>query len=249
LAPALDCRPRDWWNAGRERAMRGRLISLGIVAALHVAIIAALLTLSHERIVVPRVAPSSEVIWFLPPPPKKKIVPAARNTGPEPGALVLPPREALPDYHGITIPPPAAVPSLGGLHGLLFGCADLDHLSPEERAHCGSALAVAADTVDFRDGVNRSRSAALWERGRLRKNGPLLLPCMSTQQTMVDVICLAKGAIAGGFKPEEQPLFADTPETVRLPNNGDPPRAGSLINYRLTINYFIPTISPSKGRS
>ena len=209
---------------GRRRS------SLCIVGALHVAIIAALLTLSHEQIVVPRAAPNEELIWLLPPPPKKKIA-----SGPMPEAEA-PPRAAvtaprLPDYRGFTIPdaPPAAAPSLGGLHGALFGCADLDHLSPEERARCGSAMAVPDNAVDFRDGVNRSRSAALWERGRLRKNGPLLLPCFDPHKPaganlLATAWCLAKGAATGGIKPETQPLYADAPPAVtHLPNNGDPP--------------------------
>ena len=80
--------------------------------------------------------------------------------------------------------------------------------------------------MDFRDGVNRSRSAALWERGRLRKNGPLLLPCMNPHgapNPLAVAACLAKNALDGGFKPDEQSGYADKPETFHLPNNGDPP--------------------------
>jgi hypothetical protein len=205
--------------------MRGRrLVSLGIVAALHVAVIAALLTLSRERIAVPGAAPVSELIWFLPPPPKK-IVPVSPATVPQPSVSVTAPREALPDYRGITIPSAPPAPSLGGLHGSLFGCADLDHLSPEERARCGSALAVPDNSVDFHDGVNRSRSAALWERGRQRKNGPLLLPCMSPDGffPLATAACLAKGAITGELKPDEQAIYGDEAPVTHLPNNGDPP--------------------------
>jgi hypothetical protein len=77
--------------------------------------------------------------------------------------------------------------------------------------------------------VNRSRSAALWERGRLRKNGPLLLPCFDPHSPaganlLGTALCLARGAITGDLKPEEQPLYADKPpEVTHLPNNGDPP--------------------------
>lgn len=203
-----------------------RLISLGIVAALHIAIVAALLTLSHEAIVVPRVVTAGELIWFLPP-PKKPVVPLPRKPDEaRPSAPAAPPASALPDYRGLTIPaaPPAAS-SLGGLHGSLFGCADLDKLSPEERVRCGSALAVPDNSVDFRDGVNRSRSAALWEQRRLRKNGPLLLPCMNPQgfSPLATALCLAKGAVEGDIKVDEQPSYADTPEITHLPNNGDPP--------------------------
>jgi hypothetical protein len=73
--------------------------------------------------------------------------------------------------------------------------------------------------------VNRSQSAALWERGRLRKNAPLLLPCMNPQGflPLATAACLAKGALEGSIKPDEQPSYADKPEITHLPNNGDPP--------------------------
>jgi hypothetical protein len=206
-----------------------RLVGVGVVAALHVAIIAALLALSHERIMVPRAAASGELIWFLPPPPKKPVAaPPVKTEEASPRATVAAPRNRLPDYRGITIPdapPSVAAPSLGGLHGSLFGCADLDKLSPEERVRCGSALAVPDNAVDFHDGVNRSRSAALWERGRLRKNGPLLLPCMNPQgfSPLATALCLAKTAATGELKPDEQPSYADPHTVLHLPNNGDPP--------------------------
>ena len=166
--------------------------------------------------------PNEELIWFLPQPKRAAAIPKPQET--PPAAAVAP--NPLPDYRGITIPatPPAA-PSLGGLHGALFGCADLDKLSPEERARCGSALAVPDNSVDFRDGVNRSRSAALWERRRLRKDAPLLLPCMNPQGffPLATAACLAKSALEGSIKPDEQPSYADKPEITHLPNNGDPP--------------------------
>ncbi|HEX4303570.1 MAG TPA: hypothetical protein VHZ78_12315 [Rhizomicrobium sp.] len=204
-----------------------RLVSLGLVAVLHVALIAALATLSRVTIIVPRAAPSEEQIWLLPPPPKKPVPPAPHAGERLAVPAALPRAAALPDYRDITIPdaPPAAA-SLGGLHGALFGCADLDKLSPEDRVRCGSALAVPENSVDFRDGVSRSQQAALWERGRLRKNNPLLLPCMNPNgapNPLAVAACLAKNAIAGGFKPDEQPGYADKPEIFHLPNNGDPP--------------------------
>jgi hypothetical protein len=201
-----------------------RLVSLGAVAALHVAIIAALLTPSHEKVAVPRAVPSEELIWFLPPRPKKPVA-APKPAEALPEAAISAPTP-LPDYRGIMIPNglPAA-PSLRGLHGTLFGCANLDKLSPEERARCGSALAVPDNTVDFRDGVNRSRSAALWEHGRERKNAPLLLPCMNPNgfSPLGTALCLAKSAAEGSFKPDEQPSYADPRTVMHLPNNGDPP--------------------------
>lgn len=203
-----------------------RLVSLGLVVVLHVAIIAALLTLSQEKIAAPRGVPGEELIWLLPPPKKPVVAPTPGHAS-LPQATVAAPRNPLPDYRGITIPdaPLASAPSLGGLHGALFGCADLDKLSPEERARCGSALAVPDDTVDFRDGVGRSRSAALWEHGRQRKNAPLLLPCMNPNgfSPLGTAFCLAQSAAQGSFRVEEQPGYADPQTVIHLPNNGDPP--------------------------
>jgi len=171
--------------------------------------------------------PNEELIWFLPLPPEKTVVTPRREHAPPLRAAVTASRNPLPDYRGITIPnaPPAPSPSLDGLHGSLFGCADLDKLSPEERARCGSALAVPDNSVDFRDGVNRSRSAALWEQRRERKNAPLLLPCMNPNgfSPLGTALCLAKSAAEGGFKPDEQPSYADPRTVMHLPNNGDPP--------------------------
>jgi hypothetical protein len=110
-----------------------RLLSLGLVAALHVAVIAALLRFSYEK-------------------------------------------TDAPDYRGITISPSGQTPALSGLNNSLFGCADGDKLRPEDRARCGAALVVPGNTVDFPDGTGRSQAAALWERGRQRKNGPCCCP-------------------------------------------------------------------------
>jgi hypothetical protein len=135
--------------------------------------------------------------------------------------------EKTDDYRGITISPSGQTPALSGLNNSLFGCADGDKLRPEDRARCGAALAVPGNTVDFPDRTGRSQAAALWERGRQRKNGPLLLPCMSWQAAGANLLgialCLAKGAAEGGFKPDEQPSYSDKAETLHLPNGGDPP--------------------------
>ena len=204
---------------------RRRLASLAIVALLHVAVIAALLTLSHQKTNIAGAMPRETILWFPSPRPEAATQKPAET---KPSAAAATPQYRLPDYRGITLPrdAPTVPPSLGGLHGSLFGCADLDRLTPEERAHCGGALMTPDDSVDFRDHVDRSRLAALWERGRLRKNGPLLLPCMDPHAppgiSLATVACLAKGAIEG-FDPDTQPSYADAPDIKHLPNNGDPP--------------------------
>ncbi|MGH6982176.1 MAG: hypothetical protein ACREFC_13300 [Stellaceae bacterium] len=201
---------------------RHRLAGLGLVAALHVAVIGALLTLSHETTVVPRAAPSEELVWILPLLPKR-APPHKPQADRQQGTQPLSPAPALPDDRGITLPTPS--PATSSLGGSLFGCADLDKLSPEDRTRCGSALAVPDNSVDFRDGTGRARLAARWERDRERKNAPLLLPCMSPVglSPLATLACAAKGVVDGGIDPETQQSYIDKAETFHLPNNGDPP--------------------------
>ena len=215
-------------DAAPERFDMRKLAAWTIVLALHVVMVSVFLHISSET--APQQASREEEIIWLPPPPKKPDAPqpAPDAVAPhETAAPAMAPRQdPFPDYHGITIPNAPAAPSLSGLHGSLFGCADLDKLSPEERAHCGSALAVPDNSVDIRDGTARSQQAALWERGRLRKNGPTLLPCMNTQGffPLATAACLAKGAVVSGFKPDEQPSYGDEPAPVQqIPNNGHMP--------------------------
>jgi hypothetical protein len=207
-----------------ERFDARKLAAWAIVLALHVVMVSVFLHISSGT-PPPQAARDEEILW-LPPPPKPPIPDSRKPSGETAAPQATPRQNPFPDYHGITIPTAPAAPSLGGLHDSLFGCADLDKLSPEARAHCGSALAVPDNSVDIRDGTARSQQAALWERGRLRKNGPMLLPCMNPQgapNPLAVAACLAKNAAEGGFKPDEQSSYADKPETTHLPNNGDPP--------------------------
>jgi hypothetical protein len=201
-----------------------KLAGLAAVLALHVAIGALLLHVAGIR----RLAPephNSEIIWYLPPPqpPMAENRKPAREHTPTPAIAT-----AAPDYRGITIP--EAQPDLGGLNSTLFACSDPEKLSPEERKHCaGSEFAARQDdtAVDFHDHVDRSRLAALWEFRRQRKNAPLLLPCMDPHAppgiSLATLYCLAKGAAEGGFRPDEQPSYADKRVTIHIPNGGDPP--------------------------
>ena len=70
-----------------------------------------------------------------------------------------------------------------------------------------------------------ARAAALWARGRARRNAPGLLPCMNSRGLGVGLgtlLCLEKG-VTQGFKPDEQQSYGDPPpEQVHVPNNGDP---------------------------
>jgi hypothetical protein len=199
-----------------------RLGGAAAVALLHAALVWALLIYSRQANDKPRAVAGHEIFFYFPPRPLQH-----RNERPADRAIAaptIPAAPALPDYRGITIPDSQNAPSLG-LNRSLFGCSpqELADLPAEERAHCANAIA-PDDSVDFRDGTSRSQAAALWERGRRRKNAPLLLPCMSPQAPpgLGTILCLAKGAVVG-LDPDSQPSYADTPERLHLPNNGDPP--------------------------
>jgi hypothetical protein len=134
-----------------------------------------------------------------------------------------------PDYSAITLPPLPITGTSEGLHLMLFDCLpeNISNLSPERGARCAGASTDTKqdDSVDSTDHTGRSRDAAHWARGRLRKNGPLLLPCASNAGIGVGLgtlLCLAKGA-ANGFDLDNQEIYGDRPEDVHVPNGGDPP--------------------------
>jgi hypothetical protein len=204
--------------------MRGRRLG-GIlaVALLHLALGWALLTYSRQAAEKPQAVVEREIFFYVPPRPHPA---QQRNARQEPSAnpSSAPAAPMLPDYRGITMPDSQNAPTLG-LNRSLFGCSpqEMANLSPQERARCANAMS-PDDSVDYRDGTSRSRSAALWERGRQRKNAPLLLPCMSPNAppSLGTILCLANGAV-NGLDLDSQPSYADKPEQSHLPNNGDPP--------------------------
>jgi len=198
-----------------------RPAALAAVVLLHAALVLALLIYSNEPIARVPSAAREIVLHFqaLPRPPLPSR-PAGR------GAVhpVSRPR-ALTDYRGITIPNSDAQAS-PGLRQSLFGCTDGErsNLSPAARAQCANAFAYD-NSVDFRDGTTRSRAAALWERGRQRKNAPFLAPCMSPQgfSPLYTALCAANAAMTGKYDPDIQPGYFDQPTVAHVANGGDPP--------------------------
>ena len=196
-----------------------RLAGVAFVAALHVALIALLLSAGVVRRIF---EPARETILILTPP---KPVPTVEPPAPPPPIPVpeIPNPQALPQPQ---TPPSVDLKSLENLGRALLDCRpeNIANLPPEDRDRCNALSLKPRDDVDFADHTNRSRDAALWARGRTRKNGPALLPCMSNQGVGVGlgtIFCLGKG-LSEGFKPEEQPLYGDRPEEIHVPNNGDP---------------------------
>jgi len=204
------------------RTLARRPAALAAVALLHVALVLALLTYSNERIV--HVQPVAREITLrlqaLPKPlPRGRIGHRVKNA----------PGPALPNYRGITIPDAPIIPDAPvspALRQALFGCTDGERsdLSPTQRARCANAFA-HDDSVDIRDGTTRSRAAALWERGRQRKNAPFLAPCMNPQgfSPLYTALCAAQAAVDGKYDPDAQPGYFDQPDIVHVPNGGDPP--------------------------
>jgi hypothetical protein len=200
-----------------------RLAGAALVVLLHVALLALLLQAGFA----PRAAQQArETILLLMAP---KPVVADKPSAPPPQAprpLVRVPRiQILPMPRTPGVDPKA----LEGFGQALLDCRpeNLADLPPEQRDRC-DALSLKPrdrDAVDFADHTNRrSRDAALWARGRDRKNAPLLLPCMGNQGLGVSLgtpLCLLKGAVKG-FKPDEQAQYGDRQDPVHIPNNGDP---------------------------
>ena len=202
-----------------------KIAGAALVAILHVAIVILFL----RAMLAPKraVAPVRETILYLQPlqqpkPKIKKIVPPSRKPVP---------KIDIPFHNVITLPqsPGANAKALPGLGSELFDCRpeSLSTLSAEQRAQCANRGLTPQDSVDFADHTNRARDAMRWAREKQRKNGPLLLPCASTQSifatmSTATLACLAYGAISG-FDPDNAPMYGDRPEESHLPNNGDPP--------------------------
>ena len=188
---------------------------------LHIGVIAALLNAFYRP--APSIGSSAEhIVWFrLAPKPAEKVV-----IPPKQRARVISTPFHYPDYSKINLPPMPGETDLGALHGFLFDCApeNLNNLTPEQRAQCATASTghKPDDSVDYADHTDRSKNAVRWARGLMRKQQPLLLPCMPPLNPIITVICLTKGA-SQGFDLDMQPRYSDKPEDIHVPNNGDPP--------------------------
>ncbi len=198
-----------------------RLAGATLVAALHVAFVVLLL----QAGLTPRlVRAARETILYLTPPKP----PATAAPAPPPSAPV--PIVRLPEAVAKPAPPPLPGVDLKSLEGFgrtLLDCRpeNIANLPPEDRDRCNTLSLKPRDDVDFADHTNRSRDAALWARGRARKNAPMLLPCANSRGLGVGLgtlLCLEKG-ITQGFKADEQQSYGDAPpEQVHVPNGGDP---------------------------
>jgi hypothetical protein len=197
-----------------------RIAGAALVAALHVAIVVLLL---HASFAPHASAPARETILYLAPP----TPPLADKPAPLPKAPA--PAVRLPALHMIALPraPGIDPKALEGFGRALTDCRpeNIANLAQEERHRCDALSLKPRDDVDFADHTDKqSHDAALWARGRARKNGPLLLPCMSNQGVGVGLgtlLCLGQG-LAKGFKPDELASYGDIPEQVHVPNAGDP---------------------------
>jgi hypothetical protein len=216
-------------NAARfnEDVLR-RMGGAGVVALLHLIVIAFLLQATFRS--APLIAPAHDgTIWFVFPPRTKpqpvRIVPAP--VAPARIAHFAIPRNA------ITLLPAAPSAATGSLHAFLFDCApeNLANLSPDERAQCAGApggMKPPDDNEVYAEHATRSHNATHWARGVARKQQPMLLPCANPQSilatfSLATLLCLANAAKQGKFDLDELPGYGDTPENIHVPNNGDPP--------------------------
>jgi hypothetical protein len=208
-------------RAGPDFAVR-RLAGGLVVLLLHAVLIVALL--EATGLTTMSVSPVREIVlqFSTPkprPPGRQPLAERARR----PTAA-----RRIPGYSNFTLPPQWRKKPLKGLSfGLDCGLESEARLTLQGRAQCAAAehQNPGNDTVDFADHTGRSQNAALWNRGRARKNAPLLLPCASPQGIGVGLgtlICLGHGLLHG-FDLDNQPGYGDRPETVHIPNNGDPP--------------------------
>jgi hypothetical protein len=209
----------ELWPAPRK------LAGAALVLLLHLLAILALI--SATRWYAQKAEGGREIILHLIAPPKPQTSQTALAKPEKKIPLPKIVREPVPATTINTpLPQIPTAPSLNSLNQQLFGCTPdaLASATPEQRSACASAsLGPRFDphAMDYRDHTDRSKSAAQWARDRARKNGPLLLPCMSPQgwSPLYTAMCLAKTAVTGKLEGESQYGYQDVPQSV--PNEGD----------------------------
>jgi hypothetical protein len=188
-----------WWQSSR-------ILGLGFVAALHVGLIAFIL--SSLPVQIPRLpAVAERETFFLFPPPKPARLPQR---------IELPHRVAIEPYFHASPPstPDPRPKATNGLGLALFGCAPetLANLTPEERAHCGSdaSFEAAADSETL-PGVLREQAhtADRWKAAVAQRDAAM--PCVhledlaapqgrTDQVAVADPLCLLKQIEDGGAR-------------------------------------------------
>ena len=199
----------------------------GAAAVLLLHVLAILALLSATRWYAQKQEQGHEIILDLVAPRRPQTKPEELAKPEKKIPLPQSERETLPSTTLSTpVPEIPTAPSLSGLNRQLFGCTPdaLASATPEQRSACASAsLGPRFDPhgMDYRDHTDRSKSAAQWARDRMRKNGPLLLPCMNPQAASLSIYtiyCLGKAAVTGKFDKDD-PGYQDMPQSA--PNEGD----------------------------
>jgi hypothetical protein len=198
-----------------------RFAGLAVVLVLHIAVIAIFLRAtpgSRPR----QISLPETILWLAQSPPTEEI--ATKH--------MAAPALYIPHYADIPANKSGdSSDSLTNLHTLLFDCRtdNLVNLTAEERSRCERATIgmTPNGSVDYTDRTYRSHDAALWARGRARKNAPLLLPCANAQSAFATasaatILCLADKAL-NGLDRDSDPIYGERPQESHLPNNGDPP--------------------------
>jgi hypothetical protein len=208
--------PQDW-------PLR-KIASAAAVLVVHLIVLGLWLN-AWDAVSSPTTAPRETILYLAPP---KPVLEPALPPAPLPRLRV----PGLPDRSAIAVPSAkdGDAKALQGLGRALFDCRaeNFSKLTPEQQAACAGPK--PDDSVDFADHSGHVRDAALWARQKARKNGPLLMPCASTQSvyatlSTATLACLADGAI-NGMDLDARPMYGDKPEDEgHVPNNGDPPPA------------------------
>ncbi len=168
-----------------------RVLGGVFVAVIHAVLIAFVLA-SLPRSVMSLPTPREMFYIFRPaakPPRLPRKIEPSRTARPAAPLFRYAPL-ALP--RAVTLPPQA-----GGLTLSLFACRpeNLANLTPEQRARCGSGLAMGAFSGPIPGGGRElSRDAGRWRAAIATRNAPAAVPCTSTAQ-------VSNGTVPGGTGP------------------------------------------------
>lgn len=193
------------------------------VVLLHVLLILAFLRATVHKIKNPPAAREFVITIIAP------HAPAKPQSAPPPPAMIVPSAPRPNQIGPFAVPAPNGA-ALRGLHQSLFNCAPevLGDLTPQQRARCASQAMASNpdDTLALSDLPSQARDPEHWERALVRKQNPLLAPCVRPEgppPRLLLVLCLSEGALNGFGDPDETRGYGDAPlMKPHIPNNGDP---------------------------
>lgn len=194
-----------------------RLLVLGPVLLLHIALLIALLHMNWG-LFIEAGPPANETVFFLKPVPlvpnyQGELLPSFGRASIAVPPIVLP---ALPTYRNPAANQQAIASELKGVGRALFRCWPANSYKSAEVQDAQCLTFPSLRLPNVLEPPEQARSADVWRRELKRRNAPFLVPCWSGI-SLATIGCVANG-LANGFDLDDQPGYAETEDEE--PMNG-----------------------------